>query len=357
MARDPVSESRSAPAGVAFEVDRFEWTARDRLELAGRWVGLRGQRFMRPALTVESAEGNRRMLALLEHKPWAPDADGPWIAAFPWDGDPVALDMAELAVAPSIAVRLPPPDAPGGSARRAPAKRTATRARGTKLELETARAEAADLRERLSQARDEARELGEGLERARDRAGQEREAALEARDGAEAEMRRLEAERDDARAEAASLRDEAGSGLRSLEAERDAAVAEVAAVRESLGRERSELGRRLDAAVRERDVRRERGSAALAERDAAIGERDAAMAARDVAVAARDVAVRARDAAIATRPDLAPAPIGTRTRRRDVAGQLDRPRPAPAPWAARILALAALAALVVAVVALLHGAL
>jgi hypothetical protein len=165
-------------------------------------------------------------------------------------------------------------------------------------------------------------------------------------------------------AEVAAVRESLGrerSELkRRLEAavrERDAALAEVAALRESLGRERSEVGRRLDAAVRERDAWKERGSAALAERDAAIAERDAAAAARDVAVAARDVAVAARDAAIAMRPDLAPAPIGTRTRRRDVAGQLDRPRPARAPWAARILALAALAALVVAVVALLHGAL
>src|SRR5258706_7082171 len=287
MARDPVSDSRSAPAGVAFEVDRFEWTATDRLELAGRWIGLRGQRFMRPALTVESAEGNRRMLALLEHKPWAPDAESPWIAAFPWEGEPVALDMAELAVAPSIAVRLPPPGAPGGrprakrggSTRRAPAKRTATRGRGTGEELDAAGTEAADLRERLTQARDGTREVSEELERARDRARHEREAALAARDEAEEALRRLEAERDAARAEVSGLRetlaarDDAESGLRRVEAERDAARAELAGLRETLARERSELERRRDAAARERDGWKTRAAAALAERDAAIAAR------------------------------------------------------------------------------------
>jgi hypothetical protein len=275
-----VSDSRSAPKGVAFEVDRFEWTASDRLELAGRWVGLRGQRFMRPALTVESAEGNRRMLALLEHKPWAPDADSPWIAAFPWEGEPVAVDMAELAVAPSIAVDLPPP---GARPRRKPAARGAPRKRAAAPGLDATRTEVADLRERLTQARDAARELSEELERARDRARHERDAAVAARDEADAQ-------------------------LRSLEAERDAARAELGGLGETLGRERSELERLRDAAVRERDEWRKRGSAALAER-------------------------------------------------RDAADRLDRPRPASAPWPARILALAALAALVNAVVALLHGAL
>jgi hypothetical protein len=357
MAQDPVLDSRSAPAGVAFEVDRFEWTATDRLELAGRWTGLRGQRFMRPALTVESADGNRRMLALLDHKPWAPDAESPWIAAFPWEGDPVALDMAELAVAPSIAVQLPPPGAPpgrargkpDGSTRRAPAKRRAAGERVTGPELAAARTEAADLRERLTQARDGARELGEDLERARDRARHERAAALAAREQAEEALRRVEAERDGARAELAGLRetlaarDDAEAGLRRLEAERDGARAELAGLRESLAGERSELERRLDAAVRQRDHLRGRGSAALAERDAAVQ--------------ARDVAGAARDAAIAARPDLAPASIASAPRREDALARPDRRRPAPAPWHARFLAVAALAALVIAVATVLHGAL
>jgi hypothetical protein len=106
-----------APPAVAFEVERFEWTANDRLEISGRWFGLRGHRFMRPALMVEAGDDRRRLLALLEHKPWAADDGEPWTAAFAWTGEPVDLSAAELSVAPSVAVELPPPRAPGGRGR------------------------------------------------------------------------------------------------------------------------------------------------------------------------------------------------------------------------------------------------
>ena len=98
---------------VAFEVERFEWADSDRLEVAGRWYGLRGHRFVRPALVVQAGDEQRRMLALLEHKPWAADDGEEWIAAFPWEGAPLELTAAELEVAPSIAVDLPIPRVPG----------------------------------------------------------------------------------------------------------------------------------------------------------------------------------------------------------------------------------------------------
>src|SRR3954470_1577978 len=98
---------------TVFEVDRFGWTGEDRLELEGGWFGGRGWRFVRPTLDLH-ADGSRvRLLALLDHKPWAALDGELWIAAFPWDGDPVAFDSAELAVAPSVEVELRPPDAPG----------------------------------------------------------------------------------------------------------------------------------------------------------------------------------------------------------------------------------------------------
>src|SRR3954468_6082781 len=103
--------------GTVFEVERFEWTAPDRLELAGRWFGVRGMRFVRPTLSLRGDELHRRLVADLEHKAWNPEDGELWLAAFPWVGDPVAADTAELAVAPSIAVDLPAPRAPG--ARRA----------------------------------------------------------------------------------------------------------------------------------------------------------------------------------------------------------------------------------------------
>src|SRR5215207_5311881 len=112
MGTDRVPATEAVPEGVAFEVERFEWTTDGRLELCGRWYGLRGHRFMRPALTVDAGDARRRMLADLEHKPWAAEDGEEWIAAFPWEGEPLELAGAELAVAPTLAVDLPPPPPP-----------------------------------------------------------------------------------------------------------------------------------------------------------------------------------------------------------------------------------------------------
>jgi hypothetical protein len=89
-----------------FELEQFERSG-DRLRVSGRWSDVRGMRFMRPTLTV----GDRRVLAVLDHKPWAPEEGQPWIAEFPWDGDVADIDptLAELAVAPSVAVALSSP--------------------------------------------------------------------------------------------------------------------------------------------------------------------------------------------------------------------------------------------------------
>src|SRR4051794_21148947 len=161
MPRSTFPTADASPA-VAFEVERFGWTANDRLEVVGRWFGLRGHRFMRPALIVEAGDDRRRLLALLDHKPWAADDGEPWIAAFSWAGDPVALTFAELSVAPSVSLELPPPAAPGsratGARRRAQGPRagprvTARRADPPDRELEQERAEAAALRTELAAAR------------------------------------------------------------------------------------------------------------------------------------------------------------------------------------------------------------
>ena len=101
---------------MSFEVDRFAWSD-GRLVVSGRWYGIRGRRFLRPTLDVEVDGGPRRMLAVLEHKPWAADDGEEWIAAFDWNGEPVALVVAELAVAPELAVVLPPPS--GGPTKKA----------------------------------------------------------------------------------------------------------------------------------------------------------------------------------------------------------------------------------------------
>src|SRR3954451_16529608 len=102
--------------GAVFEVERFEWTAPDRLELHGRWSGVRGLRFVRPTLTLRGSGKVRRALALLEHKPWAPEDGAEWVAAFPWRGEAADFASAELAVATGIEIALPPPRRAGGKA-------------------------------------------------------------------------------------------------------------------------------------------------------------------------------------------------------------------------------------------------
>ena len=57
-------------ADLAFEVERFTWTSDDRLEVTGRWFGVRGRRFVRPVLNVQVGGARRRLLAVLDHKPW-----------------------------------------------------------------------------------------------------------------------------------------------------------------------------------------------------------------------------------------------------------------------------------------------
>ena len=68
-----------ARAGASFELERLELDE-GRLVVRGWWSGVRGMRFVRPALVVDG----RRVLATLEHKPWAarPTAAGP--RRFPW---------------------------------------------------------------------------------------------------------------------------------------------------------------------------------------------------------------------------------------------------------------------------------
>src|SRR3954471_3222376 len=58
-------------AELSFELDGFQWAGEERLEVSGRWFGVRGRRFVRPTLTLRAGGRRRRLVALLERKPWA----------------------------------------------------------------------------------------------------------------------------------------------------------------------------------------------------------------------------------------------------------------------------------------------
>ncbi|HMJ34420.1 MAG TPA: hypothetical protein VK501_10930 [Baekduia sp.] len=235
---------------VDFALTRFEATA-GLLEVEGTWSGVRGMRFVRPALVVQTPSGERTLLAVLEHKPWPAEDGRPWRAAFPWTGGALDPADAELAVAPSIVVPLgePDPDAvvdPQVALRRRLAE-AEERARRVEAEVGFLRREreemvAPDVVQRRQAAADTEHAAAQAsVAQQRDAAVAARQAAIDERDQARAERDAARAERDAATAERDAARAELGErervaaelesardALRTTEAERDDALARPA---------------------------------------------------------------------------------------------------------------------------------
>lgn len=314
---------------IFFELDRFELEG-DRLELSGRWFGVRGRRFVRPSLALVAEAGRVRALADLEHKPWAPEDGQSWEAAFPWYPDADVLE-AELSVSPDITIRLPAPSSELDSGRRLDAipredhrtARRATREHGDQAgEGETASAAAKPrprrgatkpsdrdaereaLREELSAARSELEQVRAELE-ATQAAGAEsanaaaaagveltaaqerqdsavsgRQAAIEARDAAIRARDQVAAERDrerQGREHLAAERDRAEQTVRRISAELDQAQAAL----QHAVRERQDATQARDRALGERDALLQAGERLAHERDEAITSRGAALVMRN----------------------------------------------------------------------------
>jgi hypothetical protein len=274
VSRGKTSAAAATPQ-VTFEVERFGWVSDDRLEITGRWSGLRGHRFLRPTLDIQVDGRHRRLLALLEHKPWAADDGDEWIAAFPWQGEPLQVDGAELALGPDLAVELPPPSggraAPTADASRPSAELLAAGRPRAEIELE------------LSAAREEGDRLTRELERLRtthaarveelqQRLGGEREAITE-----------LKGEFEAARNAAAATEAEHADRVAALSKERDAAVAASSAALAETKRIESER----DAALRGRAAVEQERDAAVRARDSARQERNAWMSRARTALAER----------------------------------------------------------------------
>jgi hypothetical protein len=284
--------TQTATAEVAFEVERAGWPSPDRLEVVGRWFGVRGRRFIRPTLYVEADGEPRRLLAVLDHKPWAVEDGEEWIAAFAWEGDPVDLAGSELTVSPGIAVELRP------SAEREPAKRRFARPPRADVlgsELAGEREKRQKLSRDLHEARAEhsadmvrtAREHEEELERVRsEKARAEQEA--------ERRLAELRSELDAARDRSARLE----TALRKVRDELAVARADVAAQRAGLEHERATFAAEAsDAAAEEVEKLRVDLDAARAEAAEARAERDGARRESATARGERDAAIRDRDRA------------------------------------------------------------
>jgi len=315
------------PASV--EVERFEQTDAC-LEVRGRWFGIRGRRFMRPALTASAAGAEQRMLAVLDHKPWAAEEGETWLAAFPCSRDVAALDRAELTVAPDLTVALPPPS-PRAPARRPGASRSQKAARPATTTAKPARstdAIADEDREAVEQAETEehapAVERAPAEERLRlelDAAQRARAETLAALDTSKRELARLRDELERERsvaavaAQAASERDQARAAREEAARERDAAGRERDAARgerDSLQRERNRMlaerehaRSRVEETTRQWELTAELGTRRTLERDAVVVERERLARELDEALAAQARAAQARDAALDERDRLA----------------------------------------------------
>lgn len=276
---------------VFFELDRFELTDEQRISVSGRWFGVRGRRFVRPTLTMRTAEGHRRSLADLAHKPWAAEDGQPWEAEFAVQAADADMLEAELAVAPDIEVVLP---APGGERDRrtrlaAPAhrgggerpRRARQRPHGT-----STRGEPDAARNELAGARREIERLTAELAAA-EGAKVEAAAALARRDAVLSDLERLTAERDEAaaaRRQAEAELEEARGAHASAEQLRDAAIA----ARDSALHAQHETDAQREHAVEEltrqvaaRDARLEELLRVVADRDARLAELTPVLAERD----------------------------------------------------------------------------
>jgi hypothetical protein len=243
----------SAPDEVSFELERFGWASEDRLEVAGRWIGV-SRRLARPTLVVV-VDGRRRRLRTLPGA-WGSSAEG-WAAAFAWQGGPVELDGAELEVGRSIVVDLPRPrrarqsvpaetadvheervvSAEPDAAKESEASAKREVAARVEAELDAARIEAAEARAALEREQEELAIARRALSAARESEEDERKDAQSVRSELETLRGELEKLRGDQERQAEEL-----AGERSkLAAAEERVAAAVAAGREETQRLHEEL--------------------------------------------------------------------------------------------------------------------
>lgn len=162
MAGETLPAMNAEPDGITFEIGAIA-VVEKRLEVRGRWYGVRGRRFMRPTLTFRSRAdaSEKRVLADLEHKPWAAQDGDDWLAAFPLGAGLQAAAELELAVAPDITVALAggAGAAKPGTRRKAKTVASAVQARSPRIRADPVRGrprerspELQRLRERLDSA-------------------------------------------------------------------------------------------------------------------------------------------------------------------------------------------------------------
>jgi hypothetical protein len=227
----------SEDARIEFALDGFDF-ADGRLVVSGRWYGVTGRRFVRPVLEVD---GKRRVIAVLDHKPWPAVEGGEWLAAFPHEGP---AGPSRLQVAPDIAVELPPAGPGAGDGRprlarlarateakpkpkpkRAPSRRTSAERDPAEAELEAVRREKDDARSETERLRSELDQTRREVERLTEELGHAR-----------TDTARLRTELSHVRAEANTLK----AGQDQTQARAQSVEADVARLRADAQRARAE---------------------------------------------------------------------------------------------------------------------
>lgn len=328
-------------------MDRLAATGDGRVEVTGRWFGVRGRRFVRPALTLTVGDGvpERRCLAELEHKPWAAQDGEPWTAVFPVDIDLKDASTVELSVAPDIEVAL---RSPAGGARSPRATQDAAMRRPS--------ARAPDVERLTSQL--------SAAEAARERERERRVGVQQALEEQRAESRRLSAELGRVRAELDLARTVQREG-EATAAELDSTRRAMRALQRGYDELTQEHDRALDAHSRVEGELRERSGALESARDALDQERErAAEALAQERARGTEAFVPVpddeRDDPEPGRGERRPRERAHESRARTVAPQrTERPRnPALRSrpnWVWRVLALLVIIAVVVAIWLVLHS--
>jgi hypothetical protein len=282
-------------SAIAFDLESFVADC-DVVRVVGWWRGVRGRRFIRPSLTALGGDGGARTLAELEHKPWAADENEPWVAEFPW---PHRLDRAEhleLAVAPDVAVILPPPQRSALGRSRPREQVKPSHPASTPLRLpavsDRGRPSGPAKPERPERRAETERTLAQSA-----RAIAERDAARAERNRAQVSVQSATRERDDALSRLQSAehdRDDALSRLQSAEHDRDDALSRL----QSAEHDRDDALSRLQSAEHDRDDALSRLQSAEHDRDDALFRLQSAEDTRDHALTLLQSTKGARDHAL-----------------------------------------------------------
>lgn len=320
----------------------------------GRWYGVRGRRFVRPALMLTTAgdDSEVRALAELDHKPWTAEEGEPWTAVFTVELDLGEVATMELTVAPDITVALNAGEAPAGgeparAVRSGPGEERGATRRRRPGDADDGPRELDRLRARLTAA-------SEALERERER----RRAGEEALEAERAQGRRLRMELGQLAAE-----------LELARAGREQAASEASEL-ESARRELLELRTRVDQLTRERD----RAAHAGAETTTALHRHMGALESAREALAERDAANERLRRQLAEsehphRPSGSDPPADAPSGRAPAAPPAPRAPVAPSRpvnpslrhhrtyWLGRLLALLVLAGVIVAILLVIQGTL